>query len=223
VAWRSFVASVLTSLLLAAVPAARQTADYPELKPVDEAPQQPDFFTFRAQLQAAVARHDTAAVIAVLNPGIRTSFGDGGGPAGFRKQWRPEAAGSKLWDTLGRVLALGGSFQQDGSFVAPYTFSRWPEQIDSFEHVAIVGDRVSIRGAAQADAAALTTASFVILPIGKDARPVAGRDDRWVAVRLKDGRVGYVSAQYARSPIDYRAIFAKNGDRWQLMVFVAGD
>jgi hypothetical protein len=89
--------------------------------------------------------------------------------------------------------------------------------------VAIVGDRVSIRGAAQADAAALTTASFVILPIGKDARPVAGRDDRWVAVRLKDGRVGYVSAQYARSPIDYRAIFAKNGERWQLMAFVAGD
>jgi len=222
VAWRSFFASVFITLILGAG-LAHQTPDYPELKPVDEAAQQPAFFTFRAQLQAAVARHDTAAVVAVLNPGIRTSFGDGGGAAGFRQQWRPDAPDSKLWDTLGRVLALGGSFQPDGTFVAPYTFSRWPQQIDSFEHVAVVGDRVSVRGSARADAAALTTVSFVILPIGKDARPAAGRDDRWIAVQLKNGRVGYVSAQYARSPIDYRAIFAKSSERWQLMAFVSGD
>jgi hypothetical protein len=223
VAWRSFFTSALTLLLLAAGPAAQQTSDYPELKPVDEAAQQPDFFTFRAQLQAAIARHDTAAVLATVNPGIRTSFGDDGGLAGFRKQWRPESADSKLWETLGRVLALGGSFQPDGTFAAPYTFSRWPESLDSFEHVAIVGDRVSVREAARADAPALTSVSFAVLPIGKDARPAAGRDDRWIAVQLKDGRVGYVASQFARSPIDYRAIFAKTGERWQLMAFVAGD
>ena len=221
-AWRFLFASALASLLFAAALAA-QPSDYPELKPVDEAAQQPDFFTFRAQLQAAIARHDTAAVLAIVNPGIRTSFGDDGGSDGFRKQWRPDAADSKLWDTLGRVLALGGSFQPDGTFVAPYTFSRWPEKIDSFEHVAIIGDRVSVRGAARPDATALTTVSFAILPIGKDARPASGRDDRWIAVQLKDGRVGYVAAQYARSPVDYRATFAKAGERWQLMAFVAGD
>jgi hypothetical protein len=223
VAWRSFFMSLSTSLLLAIGQTAQPASDYPELKPVDEAAQKPDFFSFRAQLQAAVARHDTAAVLAVLNPGIRTSFGDGGGVAAFRRQWRPESADSKLWDTLARVLALGGSFQPDGTFVAPYTFSRWPETLDSFEHVAIVGDRVSVRGDARTDAAILTTVGFVILPIGRDARPRSGRDDRWIAVRLTDGRVGYVSSQFARSPIDYRAIFAKTGDRWQLMAFVAGD
>jgi len=219
VAWRSFT----LLLLLAVVLAAPQSNGYPELKPVDEAAQQPDFFSFRAQLQSAVARHDAAAVLAVVNSGVRTSFGDAGGVAGFRNQWRPDSPDSTLWETLGRVLALGGSFQPDGSFVAPYVFSRWPEAIDSFEHVAIVGDRVSIRGAARPDAPALTTLSFVILPIGKDPRPAAGRDDAWTAVRLKDGLVGFVSAQYARSPIDYRAIFSKVRDRWQLMSLVAGD
>jgi hypothetical protein len=41
----------------------------PVLRPVDEAPVQPDFFTFRVRLQAAVARGDTAAVEAEPHPG----------------------------------------------------------------------------------------------------------------------------------------------------------
>ena len=68
------------------------------LLPVDQAATQPDFFTFRARLQAAIARRDEAAVIAAADPGIRTSFGDDEGIATFRAKLRdPQDAVWATW------------------------------------------------------------------------------------------------------------------------------
>jgi hypothetical protein len=134
--------------------------------------------------------------------------------------WKPEEPASDLWGTLGIVLALGGSFQRPDTFVAPYVFSRWPERFDSFEHVALVAADVRIREAARADAAVLTTRSFAILPV---ARPATPDSEGWTAVQLDGKRVGYVASRFARSPIDYRAIFTRSDGRWQLTMFLAGD
>jgi hypothetical protein len=51
--------------LLATVPLAAQQP----FLPVDEASSRPDFFSFRAQLQRAIARHDTVALLARLRRG----------------------------------------------------------------------------------------------------------------------------------------------------------
>jgi hypothetical protein len=42
---------------------------------VDEASSDPEFFVFHTRLQAAVATHDTAEIMRVVAPGIRTSLG----------------------------------------------------------------------------------------------------------------------------------------------------
>src|SRR5687767_3243003 len=63
-------------------------AAQPAFPPVDEASTVPDFFSFRAQLQAAVARRDTAAVEAALDPAVRLSFGGESGLDGFRRMWK---------------------------------------------------------------------------------------------------------------------------------------
>jgi hypothetical protein len=211
--------------LAAALPGdARQAAPYPELRPVDEAAQEPEFFTFRAHLQAAIARRDDAAVLAVVSPTIRNTFGDDDGRAAFEKMWRLDRPDSELWEKLGAVLSLGGSFDATGNFIAPYTFSRWPGAIDSFEHVAVVGARVIVRASPSTPSAALASLSFAVVPVARDskARPVAAAED-WTAVRLSDGRTGYVANRYVRSPIDYRAIFARVDGDWRLITFIAGD
>ena len=130
--------SLLLTLTMAFVVAsAAVTARAPAtLLPIDEAARQPDFFSFRAQLQAAVARHDADAVIAALDPNIKLSFGGDDGIEGFRRLWRPSDADTELWAELGAVLALGGTFSSESSFTAPYVFSRWPDGVDGFEHVA---------------------------------------------------------------------------------------
>jgi len=188
--------------------------------PVDEAPSRPDFFTFRAQLQAAVARHDAVALMAVVHPDIKCDFGGGEGKAFFEDFWKPGTAGSRVWAELGTVLALGGTFSSADAFVAPYVFSRWPESVDSFEHVAVVGDRVRIRTSPNAEADAAGVTSFEILPV---ARPTAETPEEWTAVALSPTKVGYIASHLVRSPIAYRAFFAKRDGRWQMLMFLAGD
>jgi hypothetical protein len=191
--------------------------------PVDQATLRPDFFSFRARLQTAIARRDHEAVLATVDPTIKNSFGGDDGIDEFRKMWRPEAADSTLWTELGEVLALGGTFDlQRTTFTAPYVFSRWPGDYDAFEHVAIVSADVRVRAAPRVDAPAITSLSFAIVPTAPSDLHVG--PDVFTAIRLTgDNKVGYVSSAFVRSPIDYRAIFVLKDEGWRMVSFLAGD
>lgn len=207
-------AAVIAALVFSSAGWTQQT-----LIPVDEAASQQDFFTFRARLQAVIARRDAKALLEVVHNNIKNSFGGDDGIAEFRKKWKPEASNSTLWRELGAVLALGGTFAGDSRFVAPYVFSRWPEKVDSFENVAIIGERVRVRAAPSRNGAIVASLSFVIVPL----RRMQKGHDGWTAIQRPDGKTGYVATQYVRSPIAYRAFFERTDNRWRLVTFVAGD
>lgn len=59
---------------------------------------------------------------------------------------------SPFWAELAAGLARGGSFHGENTIVAPYAFSRWPDAIDSFENVAVLGQSVRARAAPSLDA-----------------------------------------------------------------------
>ena len=206
----TLIATMLAAALLAAAP--------PQLLPVDEASTRPDFFSFRASLQRAIARHDVNALMAVVHPHIKNSFGGDDGIDDFRTKWKVGDADSAVWEELGTVLALGGSFHDADTFVAPYVFSRWPDGVDSFEHVAVIGSNVRVRSQPDTTSNPIDIVSFAILPTSREGSDTEG----WTAVQIEK-KVGYVSSAYVRSPIDYRAIFRVEDGRWRLVTFVAGD
>lgn len=209
---------VWTILAILALLATAPLAQQPFL-PVDEAGNRPDFFSFRAQLQRAIARHDTAALLAIVHPQIKNSFGGNDDIDEFRTMWNIGAADSEIWGLLGTVLGLGGSFHEDDTFVAPYVFSRWPGQIDPFDHVAVIGSDVRVRSQPNADAPVIAAMSFTILPVARSDAEVEG----WTAVRVEGKRTGYIASAFVRSPIDYRAIFRYESRQWRLVTLVAGD
>jgi hypothetical protein len=192
----------------------------PALPPVDEAVASPDFFAFRARLQAAVARRDAAAVVAALHRNVKLSFGGDAGLADFEATWKPSAPDSPLWEALGTVLALGGSFSPDGTFTAPYVFARWPADRDAFEHVAVVGSGVRVRAAPAASAPVVGSLSFCIVRLRE---PLPPGPASWARIDFGADRSGYVDGRFVRSPIDYRAHFEKVDGRWQITLFLAGD
>jgi hypothetical protein len=104
-----------------------------KLYPVDEAARDASLFVLRARLLEAVLQRDMAFILGILSQDILNSFGGNGGIAEFKEQRKPEQPGSKLWPTLLTVLVLGGSFRDERTFAAPYTYSRFPDQLDAFE------------------------------------------------------------------------------------------
>ena len=189
-------------------------------QPFDEAVRRPDFFTFRAQLQTAVARRDAKAVLAIVDPKIRFSFGPDGGIDMFVRKWRIDEVDSELWSELGEVLALGGRFEGGvDTFVAPYTFKC---EAEGFEELIVVGSKVRARAKPSAEAAIVGTLSFSIVGVPK-TQAGQGTGDAWKEVVLGDGRRAFIASRYIRSPIDYRAYFVNTGGRWLMSAFVAGD
>jgi hypothetical protein len=203
--------------LLVLVP--NHSAAQADFLPIDEAVSNPEFFAFRARLHNAIVRRDVAAAQAVLHPEVKLSFGGDYGLQGFMQLWEPSSPQSQLWETLATVLALGGTFADDGSFTAPYVFSRWPNEKDAFTHVAVIGQNVPVYSAASNTAAVTTTVSFTVIEVASDS----AFDEPWVKVVLNDKRSGYLERRFVRSPLDYRVRFIKQDEHWLMELFVAGD
>jgi hypothetical protein len=201
-----------------APPAATSTApavNGPKLMPVDDAPQDPALVAYRNQLLEAVRRRDAAAVVALVDPKIRTSFGDGGGADELRKTLEKEG----VLDDLELVLSRGGTFQGEGearSFWAPYVYSAWPDAHDAFQSLAVIEDNVPLRETRDASSPVVATLAYDIVTLVMSENEVR-------QVKTADGKVGWVDARYVRSPVGYRAGFNKVQGQWRMNAFVAGD
>ena len=223
---RTLVIVLIAFLASCSRPAAVETPPPPvaggqRLPPIDEASKDPSFLKFRDGLLQAVNRHDASHVLSILDPAIRNSFGGDGGIAEFKEMWKPENADSELWDVLRFILTHGGAFS-DGTFVAPYIFSSFPERPDddeSFRYGAVVEDNVILRSKPDANALAAATLSYhVVKQLDEDGLP-----EGWIKVATTDGTTGYLPAKLYRNIVDYRAIFAKKNGGWRMQMLLAGD
>lgn len=199
-----------------------------KLLPVDEAAKDPSFFAFRQKLMEAARNHDIDFILSTLDPNIVNSFGGSEGIEGFKATWEVDKPQTKLWDTLTLVLTLGGSLnvsEQETSFWAPYVFSHWPNDVDSFEYGAILGTSVRVRSRPSLDATVIATLSYDIVKFADQSWLPAGEagPNGWVKIITPSGREGFVSSRYVRSPIDYRIGFIKKNETWVIKTFVAGD
>lgn len=197
----------------APTPSAPPAVTGPKLAFVDEAAKDPSFAAYRDQLLAAVRARDAKTVLALSDPNIRTSFGEGGGRAALEQALKEE-----VWGELEQILTLGGSFRE-GMFWAPYVYSAWPESQDAFETLAVIGDDVPLRESGDAGAPAIATLSRDL--VTRASAPGAG--GAWTKVKTADGKTGFVDAKSLRSPVGYRAGFLKTKDGWRMNAWVAGD
>lgn len=207
------------------VPAIESKAKLP---PVDEASKDPSFAEFRNKLSSIVRQRDAAALLAVVDPKIRVTFGESNGIEGFKRQWKPENSDSPLWTKLDDVLSLGGAFEKipDGSerFVAPYTFAKWPESSDAFETLVAVCPGAVVYEHPDRGSKALGRLDWNILQIApEDPLRKGQQTTEWRAVVLPGGGTAWGESRCLRSSVDYRAAFEKKNGKWTMVYFIAGD
>ncbi|MEJ7848619.1 MAG: SH3 domain-containing protein [Pyrinomonadaceae bacterium] len=199
------------------------------VKPVDEGKSDASFHAFRAKLISAAEGRDAKYIISIIDPKIMLSFGDSAGMADFKRIWKIEKADSKFWDEFLRVIRNGGSFSvEEGQkkFWAPYTFMPFPDDLDPFDHDAIFGSNVNLREKPSASAAVISSLSYNIVKVDYQNSVKQKNSENeydWLKVETLGGKRGFVKAEYVRSPIDYRAGFAKKRGAWKMIVFIAGD
>ena len=216
-----------TVLFLVAALIGQAVAQERYLKPVDGAGKDPSFVKFREKLIAAAEKKDGRYVLSMVDPKIRNGFGDRNGIAWFKKDWKLDRHDSEFWPKFLWVIKNGGSFTGEGSkklnnFAAPYVFSEWPDDLDSFEYFAITGTDVNLRKAAASNSEIVGKLSHNIVKIESDIGN-DGKTPEWRKVTTLGGSTGYVHRDLIRSSVDYRAGFVKKRGRWVMTFFLAGD
>ena len=221
-------AAALFGLLLTAS-AAVAAPHAVRLLPVDGAGKDTSFAAFRKELREAVRRRDSPFVMSVVDPKIEMGFDGNAGIKDFKKVWKPERKESDLWPVLDQILGMGGTFEKSNGrreFCAPYVTSRFPAGFDEFESGAITGKDVCLYARPQAGAPVLGTLSYDVVKVldwSGERSQKATTKDRWVLIRTPQGRRGYVRHEFVRSPVDFRAYFAKVNGRWMMVGLIAGD
>lgn len=199
--------------------------------PVDEAKKDPSFLTYRNTMLELVKAQDTEAFLKLVDPNIHLSFGGHSGHEDMRRQlnlspddlseeYKSQATKlrDQYWNEIAKVLNLGGRFR-DAAFVAPYTWTaKTPKDADAYKTYFVTGSNVLLRSAGNPDAPIIARLSYNIV-YNDEWDP----DADYLPIRLPDGQAGYLSSQYLRSQIDYRAIFSKVSGKWEMTMFIAGD
>jgi hypothetical protein len=193
------------------------------LRPVDDAAKDPSFLAFRTKLIAAIDRRDAAYVIGILDPKVQLNFGGDYGVSAFKKAWKPNNRNSEFWTVFGTIMKNGGAFvHKKGEvplFYAPYTFSSFPEDLDSFEHYAIFGNNVNLRESPSMNGKVVSQLSYNIVKVA----PSDAEKSEWLKVTTLGGKSGFVKAEFVRSPIDFRAGFEKRRGVWKMVTLLSGD
>ncbi|MEZ5429336.1 MAG: SH3 domain-containing protein [Pyrinomonadaceae bacterium] len=199
------------------------------VRPVDEGPKDASFVSFREKLIKAVKEKDEKHLISVLDDDIKASFGGDEGVKDFQTFWKLDSGQSGVWEELLPVLTNGGKFVSGApnkEFCAPYSFVAFPEDLDAFEYNIIFGNNVRLRSKPDLSSNVITKLSYNIVKIDWEKSVNDGKDDPtyiWYKVETLGKLNGFVSADYVRSPIDYRACFEKKKGVWKMTAFVAGD
>ena len=201
-----------------------------KLYPIDEASQNADFESFRNELLEAVKQKDLEFLKEHIDENIKYSFGANDKITGFLKEWNlnTNPNESRLWDELNKVLLLGGTFNDNEKtlFTAPYVFTKFPEDIDAFQYLAIIDENVKIYTDSDINSKIEGELNYSIVKLlERDDKPIEinGETTSWIKVETLSGNSGFILDKYARSPIDYRASFKNINGTWKLMFFVAGD
>lgn len=196
------------------------------VRPQDDAADDPAFVAFRTKLIAAAERKDVTYLLSIIDPKIKNGFGGQDGIANFKREWKITSKNSKFWKEFLAAIKNGGKFENGGkSFMAPYTFTNWPDDVDGFEYHVIFGNNVNLREQPDMKAKVVGHLSYNIVEIQPETVPKSGKSEHpgWYLIKTLGGIEGYVKQDFVRSHIDYRAGFDKIRGSWKLTFFLAGD
>lgn len=200
--------------------------------PVDEAAEDDSFAAYRDALLDAVVARDVEKIVEMSSEDIHLSFGGARGREGLRaflevdpetfdnsRRHEAPALRERNWADLETVLRMGGQFDSDGRFVAPYTFTyQSPEGMDPFETMFVTGSGVAMRSRPIRDG---DVVAWLDHDVVRHLHWVSGTS--YVEVARTDGTQGYVHREYLRALVDYRAIFEKRDGAWKMVTFIAGN
>jgi hypothetical protein len=208
-----------------------------------------EFYQFREQVRQAVRNRD-AAFIQALVPANGLSLGFGR-PLDLQTL-NLNDPNAYIWGILEKAIAPGcqelpqsnypNTDPTAGVWSCPnvnYAFyQQYPKPAEAqgidyeISRIIVVGQGVNVRASASVDSPVVGVLTDEVVQFDRQAWEQLPAEDRaaqlesldsWIPVILPNGQHGYVSNQYAYSPLGYQVVFAKVNGQWQILHVPGGD
>jgi len=163
------------------------------------------------ELRRVAKARDAAGLRALCVPDVITGIDMKPGPDELLRQM--QAGG---WDELQRVLTFGAG-RYEGGFAIPHFFARFPDDLESTEHMVTIRPGAVLRQAGRANAATVCPLDYDILRV-PDARPVNG----WIQAERLDGPKGWVAEAEVRSLGARRIFLERKSGAWKVTAWAGG-
>lgn len=191
-----------------------------QLPPRDTCSSNPSLAASLLTLKAAVARRDSAQLLAMTDPAVRNDVGSGDGKAAFAKLWRlngRQSGSSRIWRELDGALALGCA--RDGNrAMLPYYASAGRTDGPGSQARIVIGRGTALRDGPRADAPLIRRLNWeVVTGIGSEPQPRG-----WQTVETADGQIGFVRTAELRDLDGYRLVLSQRRGKWAITSFAAG-
>ena len=107
--------------------------------------------------------------------------------------------------------------EQAESFSCPYVFKNFPDDLDPFMYLAVLGKNIPIYRDTLSGSRPIATLSYCLV---KDS---TGGSERWLELDGELKGKGFVERKNLRSAVDVRVGFQKKRGKWMIVFFIAGD
>jgi hypothetical protein len=200
---------------------AGQREDLRRILPPSEEPD-PALVRLIARLHKILAAREHLALEAMMNPVFRVEFDAGKGSAAFRRHWRPESAGSPVWDILQRLITLPAHRYSDTLYAVPYVFARFPFDLDPLRYVVAVKKEVALLAEPKPDAKRVGTLDHSIVPLANPVQPpVIIPSGGFVELMHPDSGRCFAASDDIYHPSAHRAFFQKRAGQWRWISLAA--
>lgn len=196
---------------------------------VDQSSENQDVANFISALKEVVNAKDAEKLIKMVSDDVKYSFGNDDGKKGFIGKWKLSAQPeqSDIWLELSDVLALGGIFTEDDTFVMPSFAASFPEEFDRLTYGVLIGEEVNMRTNPDINSEVAEQLTNEVIKVGEPTESVYemnGRQYKWIEIETTLGNKGYVVEKFVRKPSDYRIELTKtDAGQWQITAFIEGD
>jgi hypothetical protein len=214
---------ILTFLLL--TPSIFVLAQGGKFPPRDDSGKTSELQLFVKELKEIIRTKNSQRLLIIVHPEIKFDFDDGIGVEKFKKNWTPEDKNSRLWTIMNKIVELGGVFNKNRTepfydFVFPYVNEVDLEDGDDyFATLVITKTGVNVREKPDFNSKLVGQLTYDIVSYNYEKSK-----DKWYFIQTGDKKIsGYISSDFAYSPVDYRMFLTKEKGKWMISSIVVGD
>lgn len=204
--------------------------EFPVIEPINQSQLNDELAVVLDKLVKIAEQKSVNQLMQYISKNVLNDFKGSTGHEDFKTAWSlsgSTAKQSEVWQLLRKLIKIGGTFENDSTYVTPFIFSTFPDGYEIKDFAAITGTHVRMRDEPNLQGEVVTELDYEVVKLGDPSKSVVqqlgSEKYPWVEIIRQNKEKGFVYGQYLYSPADYRIQLSNTSGKWMITHLVSGN